>query len=329
LSHHRNDFLIVEIIIMQMTNEYTMLKDTQTIDHPRKTTAPRNKRYRIAKYSWQLRLVRFVFSTFGSVFPKFLAQKAFSQFVTPQKKAKHKVSDLIMEQARVFEFMFKGKLLKGYKWGHGTQTILLVHGWESRGTALRSFVPVLLEKGYKVVAFDGPAHGNSAGKQTNILEFAGAIKAIINQVGGVFGIIAHSFGGASTVYALSHLEQTKPLKRLVLIASLSRMMTGMENFLRLIRASKKLKDEFYSLSNSIFSVPLKGIDTATMHDKVDIEKTLLIHDKEDRIIPFASSERVEAHWPDTTFLTTEGYGHFGMVKEMKVLKAVADFIERE
>ncbi len=314
---------------MQTTNEYAVLKSIQIIERPNKAISPRTKRDKTPKPPWRFRLMRFGFSTFGSVFPKFLARKAFDLFVTPLKRAKHKSSDLLIEQARVFEFMFKGKLLKGYEWGSGSQTILLVHGWESRGTALRSFVPTLLEKGYKIVAFDGPAHGNSAGKQTNILEFAGAIKAIINQVGGVYGIIAHSFGGASTVYALSNLEQIKPLKRLVLIASLSRMTTGMGNFLKSIRASKKLKDEFYKLSNSIFSVPLKGIDTATMHDKVAVEKTLLIHDKRDRIIPFASSERVAAHWPETTFLTTEGYGHFGMVKEVKVLKAVGDFIERE
>jgi alpha-beta hydrolase superfamily lysophospholipase len=61
-----------------------------------------------------------------------------------------------MEQAEVFEFMYKGKILKGYSWGTGKRNV--VHGWESRGTALRSFVPVLLEKGFRVVAFDAPAH---------------------------------------------------------------------------------------------------------------------------------------------------------------------------
>ena len=142
----------------------------------------------------------------------------------------------------------KGRILKAYEWGSGEETALLVHGWESRGTALRSFVPGLLEKGYRVVAFDAPAHGNSAGKRTNLVEFAGSIKAIINRIGGVHGIIAHSFGGASTVFALANLQQSRePLKRLVLVASPSRMLSAMEHFLKLIRAPKPVEKQFLQL----------------------------------------------------------------------------------
>ncbi|MFK7809936.1 MAG: alpha/beta fold hydrolase [Saprospiraceae bacterium] len=278
------------------------------------------------KYPWYLKLIRFAFSTFGPLFPKAAAKQAIKLFSTPRRRAKHKVSDRIMEEARVFEFMFKGKILKGYEWGSGTKNILLVHGWESRGTALRSFVPTLLAKGYKVVTFDAPAHGNSGGKQTNLLEFAGAIKAIINQIGGVEGIIAHSFGGASTVYALSQLQQTRRLKRLVLIASPSRMIGAMEDFLKLIRAPKTMEDEFYKIVKSLLEIPIEDIDIAKLYDEVDVEKTMLIHDKGDRIVPFSSSERVAAGWKDIRFVVTEGYGHFEMVKDPKVVEMVGGFV---
>ena len=54
-----------------------------------------------------------------------------------------------------------------------------------------------------------------------------------------------------------------------------------------------------------------------MHDQVDIEKALVIHDKEDGVVPFAAAERIAAAWPNATFIVTEGYGHFDMVKERK------------
>ena len=139
------------------------------------------------------RLVRFGFQTLGRLFPQKAAEIAYKLFSTPRSRAKHRASDPILEQAHLFEVLYGKYILKGYEWGSGEKTILLVHGWESRGTALRTFVPALLKKGYKVVAMDGPAHGNSSGKSTNLPIFAGAVLAFIQQLGGVHGIITHSF----------------------------------------------------------------------------------------------------------------------------------------
>lgn len=308
-----------------------MNKSTQRIDLPKKMADQTKKTKKIvsegtAQYPWYLKLVRFGFSTFGPFFPKVAAKQAIKLFSTPRKRAKHKVSDLVMEQAKVFEFMFKGKILKGYEWGSGDRTILLVHGWESRGTALRSFVPILLEKGFKVVTFDAPAHGNSAGKQTNLVEFGGAIKAIINQMGGVYGIVSHSLGGAATMFALSNLQQTRQLKRLVLISSPSRILPAMEGFLDLIRAPKAVEKAFYSIIKEEMKLPLAEVDMVKMMDKVSVEKVMLIHDKADKIVPFTSSEYVAKHWNDSTLVVTEGYGHYELVKVPAVLGIVQDFL---
>nr|MBA3542137.1 hypothetical protein [Deltaproteobacteria bacterium] len=51
-----------------------------------------------------------------------------------------------------------------WRWGHGP-TVLLVHGWEGRGSQLGSFVEPLVAAGLSVVAFDAPAHGDSAGNR--------------------------------------------------------------------------------------------------------------------------------------------------------------------
>ncbi|MCB9298397.1 MAG: hypothetical protein H6559_35595 [Lewinellaceae bacterium] len=58
----------------------------------------------------------------------------------------------------------------------------------------------MLERGFRVVlTFDGTGHYHSGGKRTNLLHFGGAVRAVFNQVGGAYGVITHSFGGASTV----------------------------------------------------------------------------------------------------------------------------------
>ena len=114
-----------------------------------------------SEYPFYLIFVKWSFAIFGSIFPKAVANLAYRIFTTPRMRAVHKRTDEIIESARLFEVLYGKIILKGYEWGRGARTILLVHGWESRGTALRSFVPGLVQAGFRVVAFDGPAHGNS------------------------------------------------------------------------------------------------------------------------------------------------------------------------
>jgi hypothetical protein len=47
------------------------------------------------------------------------------------------------------------------------KNILLVHGWESRGTQLFGLIEGLVAKGYSVVAIDMPGHGHSKGDTSN------------------------------------------------------------------------------------------------------------------------------------------------------------------
>ncbi len=279
-----------------------------------------------AKEPFIFNLLRFAFSTLGPIFPKQTAKIAYNLFSTPRIRAQHKRSDSILEKARVFDFMYAGRLLKAYEWGKGDKIVLLIHGWESRGTALRSFVPDLIQQGFKVVAIDGPAHGNSYGKQTNLLHFGGAIRAIINQVGGVHSIVAHSFGGASTVFTLSSLAPEIKLERLVLIAVPSALERVIDHYVKLIHLPNSVHKELTKILEKKLGHRLNEIDVSKAYDSIQVNKTLLVHDREDKVVPFAASESIAEHWDNISFLITEGDGHYNLIKKPMVVDRVVSFI---
>ncbi|MFN7120380.1 MAG: alpha/beta hydrolase, partial [Saprospiraceae bacterium] len=223
-----------------------------------------------------IKLVQLGFQTLGRLFPQQAAKIAFQLFSTPRIRAKHKTSDPILESARLFEFLYGKQILKGYEWGRGERTILLIHGWESRGTALRTFVPALVAQGFRVVAIDGPAHGNSDGKSTNLIHFAGAVRAAIRQVGNVHGIIAHSFGGAATVYGLAHLEPSIELPKLVLIATPDSMNKVLEDTTQTLRLPKSVKQAFFKMVKQRLKKEISEADVSRATDHLHIEETLLI-----------------------------------------------------
>lgn len=280
----------------------------------------------LAKYPPILKLVQLAFNTVGRLFPQKAAKIAFELFSTPRIRAKHKTSDPILESARMFEFLYGKQILKGYEWGKGAQTILLVHGWESRGTALRTFVPALVSAGYRVMAFDGPAHGNSDGKTTNLIHFAGAVRAAIRQAGNVHGIITHSFGGASTVFALGHLEPSIPIEKLVLIAvpdSMHQVLDGVANTFKLPKNIKKI---FFKLVEGRLKKSVKEVDVSLAYNKLDIKETLVIHDLTDQVVLFQNAENIYKNWDNIILLVSEGYGHYRLMKNPDLITRVAAFM---
>lgn len=273
-----------------------------------------------------IHLIRLAFNTIGQVFPKKAAKIAFELFSTPRIRAKHKTSDPILESARMFEFMYGKQILKGYEWGRGEQTILLVHGWESRGTALRAFVPTLTSKGYRVMTFDGPAHGNSDGKTTNLIHFGGAILAAIRQAGNVKGIVTHSFGGASTVYALSHLDTAVSVEKLVLIAVPDSMHKVLEDAANTLKLPKRIRRIFFKMVEGRLQKPVNEVDVSMAYDKLNVKETLIVHDLTDAVVPFVAAENVYKHWDNVTLLVSEGYGHYRLMKNPDLIGRVASFL---
>ncbi len=273
-----------------------------------------------------LKSTQFFFQFIGPIVPGLASQVAYRLFTTPRQRAKHKVSDEILERARLFEVLYGKRILKAYEWGRGEKTVLLVHGWESRGTAMRSFVPALVAHGYRVVAFDGPAHGNSDGKRTNLPHFSGAVKAMIRQLDGVEAIIGHSFGGATSVFSLAWDENAPWLDKLVLIGVPNRLEFVLEDALNVLKAPKSVARKFKNLIQTKVDVPIQEANVAASGSQLKLGEALIVHDKKDPIVPFSEAETTFQSWDNANLLVVDGLGHFKLMKDKAVVEKVVHFI---
>lgn len=280
------------------------------------------------RLSFAVYLVRLSFSIIGRIFPGFAGKMAYRFFTTPRRRANHRVSDPIIERAKLFEVLYGKQILKAYEWGQGDRNILLVHGWESRGTALRSFVPSLVEKGFRVITFDGPAHGHSTGKRTNLPHFGGAVKAVITHVGGVYGIITHSFGGASTVFALSKSDSAFSIEKLVLIGVPNRMSLVLNSAIKMMRVPAKASRRFMKIIESKLQSSVNEVDISEADGRLKVKEALIVHDKKDSVVPFQAAEGIFDAWDNANLLVVEGMGHYKLVKNPALIEKVVDFIQQ-
>jgi len=149
--------------------------------------------------------IKFKFKLIAFFSKKKAAQKVFQLFCTPFVKLPKK-QPAIFETAKKLNFKLNGLNINGYKWNHSRpHKILILHGFSSASYKFNYYIEAFTNKGYEVLAFDAPAHGNSDGKTTNAVEYSVMIKKVIELYGPIRSFMAHSFGGMALSLALEDI----------------------------------------------------------------------------------------------------------------------------
>lgn len=281
---------------------------------------------RTMKLPFYVKAIQWSFQNLGPVFPKFFGKIAWNLFQQPIKRVSHRRTDKLLETARTVEFLYEGETIKGYSWGEGHKTVLLVHGWESRGTAMRSFVPYLLEEGFRVVTIDAPAHGDSSGKKINPFKYSKVLAKVITMLGGVHTVVGHSFGGFSAAIMLNIVFPEIKVKNLVIVASFSHADVPFNEFQSFLGFNKKVQHYMYEMAAKETGIHPKQGDFRTVPKSENVENVLLVHDREDDVINIQSAYDYYNNWKDAQMIETVGYGHFRLLKAEPVIKKIVNFI---
>jgi pimeloyl-ACP methyl ester carboxylesterase len=253
------------------------------------------------------------------------AEKAFELFCTPAPNAK-KAAPKVFEQAEKLHLKMDNYRLVGYRWNHPqTKKALILHGFSSNIKKFDHFVMPLIKKGYEVIAFDAPAHGDSSGKTINVLQYKQMIETIYEQYGPIHSFIAHSFGGLALSLFAEKLKYSAH-KKMVLIAPATETSTALQTFCNFFKLSNEIQDEMrnYIYEKSGYRANDISIRKLAHYIKADV---LWIHDEEDDVTPWADAEKVkqDGH-PNFQFMLTKGLGHRKIYRDNKVKKAVFEFL---
>jgi pimeloyl-ACP methyl ester carboxylesterase len=261
---------------------------------------------------------RLFFAVLGRLSPALAGLLAAKLFARPRRHARPaRESELIARGSRVV--LPDG--LHATAWGAGP-TVLLVHGWEGRGAQLGAFVDPLVAAGYRVVALDGPAHGDSPGVTTTGPEFARALVATRDVVGPLAAIVGHSFGGFTSLLAVS---RGLPTARIVTIGTPASVPEVLRDFLRLIRLPDRALPSMIAALEARVGAPMASFEVEAFAPTVDVP-VLVVHDTDDREVPYADGPRL-AEVFGARLLTTNGLGHRRILYAPEVVAAVVEFIE--
>ncbi|MFV0133036.1 alpha/beta fold hydrolase [Streptomyces sp. HMX87] len=221
-----------------------------------------------------------------------------------------------------------GKSAVTYRWGNGERPVLLVHGWQSRGSRFADFVPGLLDRGYSVITFDAPGHGDSTGRSTTILEYRDIITELHGRYGEFEAVVAHSLGALGSFFALQHGVKAK---RITTISGVCDFDYPVEEFCSALKLRHQLKARLHDrIAKNLFpGMPADRTPFSVVNTATDIESPLLvIHDEGDTRIGVEQGRRLAgAFGGQARLITTRGLGHRRILGDPEVVRAVLDFIE--
>jgi pimeloyl-ACP methyl ester carboxylesterase len=233
----------------------------------------------------------------------------------------------IFTSTEILNFTLNGLNVQGYRWNKDQpHTVLILHGFGSASHNFHRYISALAGKGYQVLAFDAPAHGQSEGRTINAMQYCAMIQKIISLYGPVKGFLAHSFGGIALSLALentAHDENTK----IVFIAPATETTTAVDSAFKLLQ----LKDETIRKEFDKIIFEKSGHPTAWFSIKRamnNINASILwIHDEDDDVTPLKDALLVkEEGFKNIEFVITKGLGHRNIYRDKSVISKATEFL---
>jgi pimeloyl-ACP methyl ester carboxylesterase len=255
-----------------------------------------------------------------------ILKKTYQAFFSPSQYEVKPTEREVIDRGNNYRIPFDGGELTVTTWGESGPVVLLMHGWGGARAQMTGFVEPLLSAGYRVVAYDQPAHGESDGMMTNLLEIAPTMDLIKEKEGNFDAIIAHSFGTLITTYSLVKRNFPPPSK-LIYFGAFNRLLESLPRF----QMQANLPDEIIdSLRNMIYEIfgkdVLDSIVNEVLVPQIQIP-VLMFHDRSDNVTPVEDSRAIANAWTEAQYIETNGLGHRGALQAAEIHEEVIKFLK--
>ncbi|MEM7658716.1 MAG: alpha/beta fold hydrolase [Bacteroidota bacterium] len=259
------------------------------------------------------------------LFPRWMVQLAYRQLTNPQLRKLRTHELAVLDQAEQERMAFGEFEIQLYHWPGGEETVFLVHGWEGQAGNFADLIPLLLDAGFTVRAFDGPSHGFSSQGSTSLFEFAELVGKLAHEYQAKY-LVSHSFGGVATTYGLSQ-QSSFPVKRYALLTTPDRFRDRIEMVSRQVGITRKVQERLTTRLEQELGMSVDTLNVSDFAPQLAVAQARIWHDEADRVIPLAQSQQVAENWPVCELEVVQGTGHFRILRTPEVLAEVVRFLK--
>ena len=230
----------------------------------------------------------------------------------------------VLNQAEKDIFSFNDFDIQLYRWGTGSTTVLLVHGWEGHAGNFADLVPHLLAKNFSILAFDGPSHGASSKGETSSFEFTDLVTALIKKFKPQH-LISHSFGSVAALISTGSHPELK-LEKYVGVTVPNKLRERLEEIANHLGLPYVVVTRLIEKIETNHDIEVDKVNVQDYAPVSSFQKALLLHDVSDRVLPVERSKEVASNWPIATFEEVHNTGHYRILRTPEVLDRIVNFL---
>lgn len=258
-------------------------------------------------------MISAVFKTLDLLLPSVASNIAYKFMSNPRVHKLRQFEEEALSTARHSRVKFKKFEIQSYQWGdENNPTIFLIHGWEGQAGNFGALINILLDKGYHIVAFDGPSHGKSTKKNTSMFEYADFISSMFPKYN-PSAIISHSFGSVTAVFALTENPEVM-VNQWFLVTTPFNFKDRIRDIKRTLGVTDRTVSRLIKKIESSTNQRIDEMNMQFMASKLSsVRETTIIHSKSDRVIPISDARASQKAIPESTLIELEKMGHYGIL----------------
>jgi predicted alpha/beta-fold hydrolase len=259
------------------------------------------------------------------VWPAIVDKLVLRLFFSPVEYKINQLEKSLLDRGRSFQIKIRNKIIQCWRWGEGP-TIIFAHGWNGRGAQFQSLIDAIIKANYSVITYDAPGHGSSQGKTSNYFEFTETLRILWQSCKdeNVVAVVGHSLGASALINFISKEQFNKDV---ILIAPALKLRELLfhtfeqHGIPKIVYQNLVQNLELYHGYNIFTDNPVQLIKNI----KNDI---LIIHDKNDKAVPFEDSEHADELYDNINLHATDGLGHKRILNDKIIIETVVGYLEK-
>lgn len=193
--------------------------------------------------------------------------------------------------------------------------VLLAHGWAGDALQMQPLGEALAGAGFEPVLLDLPAHGRSPGWRCTMPQIVGCLFEAQARLGPFEAVVAHSMGAVASLHAIS---LGLSARRLVALAPSSPPAAVLRWFGDAFELAPGLLARMRERIELHEGTAMEQFEASWFAPRMNAP-VLLVHDRADRMAPFANSEALARALPRARLHPTEGLSHRRVLADPRVI----------
>ncbi len=274
-----------------------------------------------------LEIMKLRFKLLSVLSPKKAANLALNIFQKPHFNKVREREKEFLNTAKIVRINNDEENIILYETGDKSgKPIITVHGWDSNPGSMSGITNKLAESGFHIFSLNVPAHGISKRESTNMFDTSDIIVKVLQWIDreGEVSFVTHSFGSGAVSLALQ--KSGKEVDKLAFVTSPDKLWDIFKDYAEVIGLNDAAFKQMIKKTEQRFGRTFDKMQISKVLNDAKFQQLLLIHDVDDKILPFGNTESIHHSNPDSEIFSTKGKGHYRILWDEEVIDKIAQFL---